>query len=101
MVQRQQGVLNWPQPPAPPQPEGSGVGSLLRSAGPGLVTGVANVDPSLVITATVVGATFYFSLLWVIILCIPFLATVFAVSARIGYETRKGLVDLLRENYGR
>jgi Mn2+/Fe2+ NRAMP family transporter len=74
---------------------------LLRSVGPGLVTGIANVDPSLVITATVVGAAFHFSLLWVIVLCIPFLSTVFAVSARIGYETRKGLVDLLRENYGR
>jgi Mn2+/Fe2+ NRAMP family transporter len=59
------------------------------------------VDPSLVITATVVGAAFHFSLLWVIVLCVPFLFTVFAVSARMGYETRRGLVDLLRENYGR
>ena len=53
------------------------------------------------IAATVVGAAFHFSLLWVIVLCIPFLSTVFSVSARIGYEARKGLVDLLRENYGR
>jgi len=74
---------------------------LLQSVGPGLLTGIANIDPSVVITATVVGAAFHFSLLWVIVLCIPFLSTVFAVSARIGYEARKGLVDLLRENYGR
>jgi Mn2+/Fe2+ NRAMP family transporter len=94
-------VLDWPQAPAPPHPHHGGIGTLLRSLGPGLVTGTANVDPSLVITATVVGATFHFSLLWVIILCIPFLFTVFAVSARMGYETRKGLVDLLRENYGK
>ena len=94
-------VLNWPKFIAPPQPQDSGIGTLLRTVRPGLVTGAANVDPSLVITATVVGATFHFSLLWVIVLCIPFLSTVFAVSARIGYETRKGLVDLLRENYGR
>lgn len=73
----------------------------LRELGPGIVTGTANVDPSLVITATVVGAAFQFSLLWVIVLCIPFLFTVFAVSARLGYETRKGLVDLLRLNYGK
>jgi Mn2+/Fe2+ NRAMP family transporter len=73
----------------------------LRSVGPGLLTGIANVDPSVVVTATVVGAAFHFSLLWVIVLCIPFLLTVFSVSARIGYEARKGLVDLLRENYGR
>lgn len=69
--------------------------------GPGFVTGVANIDPSVVVTATVVGAAFRFSLLWVIVLCIPFLFTVFAVAARMGYETRKGLVDLLRENYGK
>jgi Mn2+/Fe2+ NRAMP family transporter len=93
-------VLDWPQSPAPPQPQHGGVGTLLGTIGPGLVTGTANVDPSLVITATVVGASFHFSLLWVIVLCIPFLFTVFAVSARMGYETRKGLVDLLRENYG-
>ena len=74
---------------------------MLRAVGPGLLTGIANIDPSVVITATVVGAAFHFSLLWVIVLCIPFLSTVFAVSARIGYEARKGLVDLLRENYGR
>ena len=74
---------------------------MLRSVGPGLLTGIANIDPSVVITATVVGAAFHFSLLWVIVLCIPFLSTVFGVSARIGYEARKGLVDLLRENYGR
>jgi Mn2+/Fe2+ NRAMP family transporter len=74
---------------------------VLRSVGPGLLTGIANIDPSVVITATVVGAAFRFSLLWVIVLCIPFLSTVFAVSARIGFEARKGLVDLLRENYGR
>ena len=74
---------------------------MLRTVGPGLLTGIANIDPSVVITATVVGATFHFSLLWVIVLCIPFLSTVFGVSARIGYEARKGLVDLLRENYGK
>ena len=73
----------------------------MRSVGPGLLTGIANVDPSVVVTATVVGAAFHFALLWVIVLCIPFLLTVFSVSARIGYEARKGLVDLLRENYGR
>jgi Mn2+/Fe2+ NRAMP family transporter len=54
-----------------------------------------------VITATVVGAAFQYSVLWVVLLCVPFLVNVFAVSGRIGYETQKGLVDLLREHYGR
>ncbi len=69
--------------------------------GPGFVTGAADVDPSLVITATVAGAAYHFGLLWVVLLCVPFLIAVFAVSGRLGYETRRGLVDLLRENYGR
>ncbi len=59
------------------------------------------MDPALILTATVVGAAYRYSLLWVVILCIPFLVTVFAVSARLGYQTRQGLVDLLRTNYGR
>ncbi len=73
----------------------------LGRLGPGMVTGAANVDPSLVVTATVVGAAFGYSLLWVVVLCVPFLLAVFQVSARLGFETRKGLVDLLREHYGR
>jgi Mn2+/Fe2+ NRAMP family transporter len=68
---------------------------------PGVVAGAANVDPSLVLTATVVGAAYHFSTLWVVVLCVPFLVAVFNISVRIGYETRKGLVDLLREHYGR
>jgi len=73
----------------------------LRRLAPGIVTGTANVDPSLVVTATVAGAAFQFSLLWVVLLCVPFLVAIFAVSARIGYQTREGLVDLLREHYGK
>jgi Mn2+/Fe2+ NRAMP family transporter len=72
----------------------------LRRLVPGIVTGSANVDPSLVLTATVAGASFGFGVLWVVVLCVPFLEAIFGVSARLGYETRKGLVDLLRENYG-
>ena len=89
-------VLRWPklgENVAPPAP--------LRRIVPGMVTGASDVDPALVLTATVAGATYHYSLLWSVLLCIPFLLSVFAVSARIGYETRKGLVDLLRGHYGR
>jgi Mn2+/Fe2+ NRAMP family transporter len=54
-----------------------------------------------VVTATVIGASFGFSLLWVVVLCVPFLLTLFSVTARIGVETGQGILDLLRENYGR
>jgi Mn2+/Fe2+ NRAMP family transporter len=78
-----------------------GLQQRLVRLGPGLVTGIADVDPALVITATVAGAAYGHSLLWVVPLCIPFLITIFAVSARIGHQTERGLVDLLREHYGR
>jgi Mn2+/Fe2+ NRAMP family transporter len=85
-------------------PPAGGLRGVLQKFGhlaPGIVTGAANVDPSLVITATVAGAAFHYSVLWVVVLCVPFLMSIFNVSGRIGYETQKGLVDLLRENYGR
>ena len=78
----------------------AGILARLRRLGPGMVTGAANADPSLVLTATVAGAAFRYSLLWVVLLCVPFLLTIFAVSGRIGYQTHRGLVDLLREYHG-
>ena len=66
-----------------------------------MVTGASDVDPALVLTATVAGAVYHYSLLWAVLLSVPFLLAVFAVSARIGFETRQGLVDLLRGSYGR
>src|SRR5262249_10540772 len=68
---------------------------------PGIVAGAADLDPAAVLTATVAGASFGYSVAWVVLLCIPVLFCVFAVSSRIGSETRKGLVELIGENYGR
>lgn len=68
---------------------------------PGIISGAADLDPAAVLTATVAGAGFGYSLGWVVLLCIPVLHTVFAVSSRIGQETSRGLIDLVREQYGR
>lgn len=75
--------------------------SAAKKIGPALVTGAADLDPSAIVTATVVGAAFSYHLLWVVALCIPFLLAALDTSTRIGIETRKGLFDLLRENYGK
>src|SRR5262245_10993491 len=79
--------------------------SSLKSRAAKALTGViarsADLGPAAVLTATVAGASFGYSLGWVVLLCVPVLFTVFAVSSRIGQETRKGLVELVRENYGR
>jgi Mn2+/Fe2+ NRAMP family transporter len=90
-------LLRWPGG----EPGGPGPGGPFRRILPGMVSGASDVDPALVLTATVAGATYRYSLLWSVLLCIPFLFAVFSVSARIGYETRQGLVDLLRGHYGK
>src|SRR5690349_1565306 len=68
---------------------------------PGIISGAADLDPAAVLTATVAGAAFGVSLGWVVVLCIPVLFSVFAVSSRLGHQTGKGLVELVRENHGR
>jgi Mn2+/Fe2+ NRAMP family transporter len=74
--------------------------TFMRRVLPGIVSGVADVDPALVLTATAVGVAFGYQMLWVVLLCLPFLLTLFSVSGRVGFETRRGLVSLLRKNYG-
>lgn len=68
---------------------------------PGVIAGAADLDPAAVLTATVAGASFGYSLGWVVILCVPVLFSVFAVSSRIGSQTKKGLVELIRLQYGK
>ena len=98
-VESGQNLLRWPKLGSEEQrPESP---SRWRQIITRMVTGTADVDPALVVTAVVAGAMYRYSLLWSVLLCVPFLLSVFAVSARIGNETRKGLVDLLRGNYGR
>ena len=67
---------------------------------PGVIAGAADLDPAAALTATVAGASYGLSVAWVVILCFPIIQSVLGVSARIGHETRLGLVKLIRENFG-
>jgi Mn2+/Fe2+ NRAMP family transporter len=73
----------------------------LRLVAPGIVAGAADLDPAAVLTATVAGATFGYSIGWVVLASVPVLWSVFSVSSRIGRDSQKGLVELIRESYGR
>jgi Mn2+/Fe2+ NRAMP family transporter len=86
-------------PPEAPQP--SLVAATARNIVPGIIAGAADLDPAAVLTATVAGASFGYNLGWVVLLCIPVLHTLFSVSSRIGRESGRGLIDLVREHYGR
>jgi Mn2+/Fe2+ NRAMP family transporter len=92
-------VLRFPEQSNTAAQSGGGWETFKR-IGPGLVTGASNLDPSAVVTATVVGAAFSLSLLWIVVLCVPFLLALFSVTARIGTQTRQGLLALVREHYG-
>jgi Mn2+/Fe2+ NRAMP family transporter len=72
-----------------------------KRAIPGVIAGAADLDPAAVMTATVAGATYGLSVAWIVLLCIPILKSVFGVSARIGHETRLGLIKLIRIHFGR
>ena len=83
------------------EPPEQPVVSLVTRVLPGVIAGAADLDPAAVLTATVAGASFGYSLGWVVILCVPVLFTVLSVSSRIGRQTGKGLIELVREHHSR
>src|SRR5260370_24780601 len=93
-------ALHLAQKTAPENPKPSLLNKATRTL-PGIIAGAADLDPAAVLTATVAGTSFGVSLGWVVVLCVPVLFSVFAVSSRIGHETKKGLIELIREHYGR
>src|ERR1700739_1964334 len=93
-------ALHLAQKTAPENPKSTLFHKAARTM-PGIIAGAADLDPAAVLTATVAGASFGYSLGWVVLLCVPVLFSVFAVSSRIGSQTRKGLVELVRDHYGK
>lgn len=96
-------VLRWPRPTPPARiPDGPGGWShTFHRIGPGIVAGAADLDPAAVMTAVVAGAAFGHSIAWVVLACVPVLLAVFSVASRLGDESRKGLVQLIRQYHGR
>jgi NRAMP (natural resistance-associated macrophage protein)-like metal ion transporter len=88
-----------PDEPLPVQASGKGPGRLLRSLGPGLVTGAADDDPSGIATYSQVGAQFGFGLAWTMLFSFPLMAVIQAISARIGCVTGVGIAQNLRRHY--
>jgi Mn2+/Fe2+ NRAMP family transporter len=65
----------------------------------GLVTGAADDDPSGIATYSQVGAAFGYGMLWCIVLTMPLMIAIQAVSAGIGRVTGHGLMDGMRKYY--
>ncbi len=63
----------------------------LSRVGPGLITGVADDDPSGIATYSQAGAQFGLNMLWTMPLAFPLMAAVQSMCARIGRVTGQGL----------
>src|SRR4029077_12762294 len=63
----------------------------LSRVGPGLITGVADDDPSGIATYSQAGAQFGLNMLWTMPLAFPLMAAMQSMCARIGRVTGKGL----------
>jgi len=75
--------------------------SLLKSLGPGVITGAADDDPSGIATYSIAGAQFGTRLLWTALLTWPLIAAVQMMCARIGKVTGQGLAENLRQRFPR
>ena len=63
----------------------------LARVGPGLITGVADDDPSGIATYSQAGAQYGLNMLWTMVLAFPLMSAVQSMCARIGRVTGKGL----------
>lgn len=72
----------------------------LSVMGPGLITACADNDAGGITTYSVAGASFGYSMLWMLFLITFTLALVQEMAARMGAVTHKGLGALIREEYG-
>lgn len=74
--------------------------AFLAIMGPGLITANVDNDAGGIATYSVAGAHFGYSLLWVLLPVTVALIVIQEMCARMGAITRKGLADLIRENFG-
>lgn len=94
---------------APPPPRGNGLAevkrrltlsALLLVVGPGLLAGLSDDDPAGITTYSVLGASYGYQLLWVLLLSTVALVMFHGLAARMGVVTGQGLIGLVRQRYG-
>src|SRR3982075_1826793 len=74
---------------------------ILRTIGPGVISGGADNDPAGIATYSVVGATVGFAQNWLLFLSTPLLIAVMQMSARVANVTKSDLASLLRTHFGK
>jgi NRAMP (natural resistance-associated macrophage protein)-like metal ion transporter len=71
----------------------------LTHIGPGLITGVADDDPSGIATYSQAGAQYGLDMLWTMPLAFPLMAAIQSICARIGRVTGKGLAANIKSAF--
>lgn len=74
---------------------------ISKSLGPGVVTGIADDDPSGIATYAQTGAIFGLSQLWMTVYSLPLMIAVQEMCARIGMTTGKGLAGVIKSHYSK
>lgn len=74
---------------------------ILKSLGPGFITGASDDDPSGIATYAQTGAQFGYQQLWTAPFSFPFMSVVQEMCGRIGIVTGRGLAGVLRGYYPR
>ncbi len=74
---------------------------LKKSIGPGVITGVADDDPSGIATYGQTGAIFGLTQLWLALYTLPFMIAVQEMCARIGMTTGRGLAGIIKSHYSK
>jgi Mn2+/Fe2+ NRAMP family transporter len=73
---------------------------VIRSIGPGVITGGADNDPAGIATYSIVGATAGFAQNWLLFLSTPMLIVVQQTSAKVANVTKTDLATVLRTTFG-
>ena len=73
--------------------------NIVKSLGPGIVTGAADDDPSGIATYSQAGAGFGFGMLWMVVFQYPLMTAVQEMCARIGLLTGDGLAAVMKKKY--
>jgi len=84
----------------PPLSEKKSLERWWKVPGPGIVLGASDNDPTTVASLAVIGSTTVYALGWLVLLIIPMLSVVQAVSAQVGIVTKAGLEAAVRRRYG-
>ena len=88
-----------PTPPPPastPEPDSSDLKQVLKSLGPGLITGASDDDPSGIGTYAVAGASLGYATLWTALVSFPMMTAVQYTCAKIGMVSGTRLAAVLR-----